>query len=288
MGLRNVKVGKAKPLTSYRKIAYGTWANHGDSSIYTCLECDFTKCLEMIETVKKEQAIVLTPSHFVSQALTYIFVKHPELNCLMRGGRLYQRQHVQIFHQVVVPGAKKGNQRYAGADLTGCVVPEAEHKTIFEVGAILKQEAKKVLKGKSETYEAQKRMFKFMPICLTRFALTLSSFLTYGLNLNLAFLGIPKDPFGTALISNVGVFGSQGAFIPLVPYTRTAVFVAIGRVMDKPVARDEQLAVAAVLPVYFTLDHRCLDGIQLAELEKTFVEALEDPERYLMTPASAQ
>ena len=50
--------------------------------------------------------------------------------------------------------------------------------------------------------------------------LKITSFLSYTFNLDLRWAGIPRDPFGSAMVTNVGSIGLPTALVPLVPYSR--------------------------------------------------------------------
>ncbi|MGA6174046.1 2-oxo acid dehydrogenase subunit E2 [Streptomyces sp. NPDC012600] len=54
----------------------------------------------------------------------------------------------------------------------------------------------------------------------------------------------------------------------------TAVTVGVGRITDRPVVRDGAVAIAPVLPLSLTFDHRVLDGAEAADVLDDLVETL--------------
>jgi pyruvate dehydrogenase E2 component (dihydrolipoamide acetyltransferase) len=108
-----------------------------------------------------------------------------------------------------------------------------------------------------------------------------AAFLTQDLGLDLRRVGIPFDQFGSAMVTNVGMFGLPHGFAPLVPFARTPILATIGAVMDKPVAVDGRVEIRPMLTVGATFDHRLLDGYQAGKLAKRFREVVEDPGRFL-------
>jgi pyruvate dehydrogenase E2 component (dihydrolipoamide acetyltransferase) len=95
---------------------------------------------------------------------------------------------------------------------------------------------------------------------------------------------VPRDPFGSAMVTNVGTFGLPLAFAPLVPFARTPILLTVGTVRDAAVAVDGEARVRPVLPIGATLDHRLLDGADVATLAQRFRAVLADPEAALGPP----
>ncbi|MFE7200186.1 2-oxo acid dehydrogenase subunit E2 [Pseudonocardia alni] len=57
----------------------------------------------------------------------------------------------------------------------------------------------------------------------------------------------------------------------------TAVTIGLGRVTDRPVARDGRVRIVPVLPLSLTFDHRVLDGAAAADVLDDLVSTLEAP-----------
>ena len=129
--------------------------------------------------------------------------------------------------------------------------------------------------------KAQNRLLDKIPTPLIRYFLNISSFLLY--TLNIRFKGLPEDPFGSVMISNLGQMGIDNVFIPLVPYARVSVLIAIGLVKPRPVAtKNREVTVKDILRINYTIDHRYIDGKSLAVMEKMLFLAFKDPERWLL------
>lgn len=80
---------------------------------------------------------------------------------------------------------------------------------------------------------------------------------------------------GTFTISNLGMFGVEAFTAVLNP--PQAAILAVGAIEEQPVARDGQLAVAPLLHMTLTCDHRAIDGADGAEFLRTLRELLEEP-----------
>jgi len=111
--------------------------------------------------------------------------------------------------------------------------------------------------------------------------LDLLSFLSGTLNLDLSALGVPRDPFGSVMVTNIGSLGLEEAYVPLVPYSRVPLLIALGAVKEEAVVENGSIVVAKVVRAFATFDHRVLDGAHAAKMAKTLRRIFDDPEREL-------
>jgi hypothetical protein len=135
--------------------------------------------------------------------------------------------------------------------------------------------------GLTEAVQVQKNLIPKIPNFLIGPFLTLSSFLIYGLNIKLPFLGITEDPFGSYMFSDTASIGAPNAFIPLVPYSRCGFLISVGKVYKKPVVENDEVVIREVLPVSITFDHRLVEGFQMAKMYQLLKSAFENPQKYL-------
>jgi pyruvate dehydrogenase E2 component (dihydrolipoamide acetyltransferase) len=106
------------------------------------------------------------------------------------------------------------------------------------------------------------------------------SYLIYDLDLDLSRLGIVKDEFGSAMVTNVGTFGLAQALAPLVPFSRTPLIVLVGEVTERPVAEGGRVVVRPMVNLGVTFDHRFMDGFHGGAMLQLFRAYLEDPARF--------
>jgi hypothetical protein len=119
-----------------------------------------------------------------------------------------------------------------------------------------------------------------LPRPLLRVGMRLSAWLTSDLNLNLPRLGLPRQAFGAAMITSVGMWGVTTAYSPLASYYRVPVLVLVGAVESRPVARAGSVVVRPMLTVTATFDHRYVDGFQAAQFAAAVREYCVDPAAY--------
>jgi len=277
MGIAGLK--KLKKTSSFRKIAMGTWKNAGDPSVYGLLEIDMHKALPFMKELQEKQKVKVSPLHLVAKALSKVLTDRPEINGIIRFNRIHLRPHVDIFFQVNVPG--KGGDQVKQATLSGVTIRQTEKKSVIDIARELNQTAEDVRDQKKDDLAESQKIMAFVPWCLSRFVLNIFSFLIYDLNLNLTFLGIPKDPFGSVMITNVGSLGIDMAWAPLVPYSKVPMLLALGQIKDSAVVVDGKIEIRPIMKIGVTFDHRFMDGIHAAAMGRHFQNCFNEPQTLL-------
>lgn len=259
----------------FRKIAFGTWTTAGDPSVYGMIEIDMTNALRYMREQEEKHGVKLSPVHLVGKAAAQVLKSRPEINGIIRLGRIYQRTDVDLFFQVNVPGT--GNDKINKSSLSGTVIKKADELSVLDIARALQQKALSIRQGQDKEMTNAISTFKNIPWRMVRFLLHAVSFLNYDLNLNLSFLGIPRDPFGSVMITNVGSLGIEIAWAPLVPYSRVPLLLTLGAIADKPFVVDGKVEVRPVMKIGITFDHRFMDGIHASVMSKHFIECFNDP-----------
>lgn len=86
---------------------------------------------------------------------------------------------------------------------------------------------------------------------------------------------------GTFTITNYGsIAGTFG--VPVINYPQAGI-LGIGRIMNVPVVKDNEVAVGNVLPLSLSVDHRIVDGGDAARFLLTVMGFLKDPVSLLLT-----
>ena len=83
----------------------------------------------------------------------------------------------------------------------------------------------------------------------------------------------------TFTVSNIGAVGG-GHGTPIIPPGTTAI-LSIGRAKAKPIVYDGDLAIAPVMPLSLSYDHRVIDGGQGRRFMTLLMENLEEPALFL-------
>ncbi|MDP1829369.1 MAG: 2-oxo acid dehydrogenase subunit E2 [Archangium sp.] len=255
--------------SSFRRTAASMWSAPKDPSIHGSMDVDATHALAFLEAHRARTGEKLTMTHLVCAATARALAKHPDLNAKVRfGGRLEKRSTVDLFVSV-----STGN----GKDLSGAKIERADALDWSGWTEAIGGRAKQIREGKDPAFEKSRSLFKALPFFLLRPLLWLVDVLTNELHLHLPSQGMPRDPFGSAVITNVGMFGIDTAFAPFVPLGRCPMLLLITEVKDRPWVEEGKLVVKPVLRLCATFDHRIIDGYAAGLLAKEIRAQLEQP-----------
>lgn len=269
---KNIPGLKRSPTSAWRKISLGTWRISGDSSVYGMTEINVGPALKHLEILSQTQNTKLTLTHYVARAIALTFRDHPQINSIVRWGKLYQRSDVDIFLHVAMDTT--------GEDLSGIVIRSLDKKTLLEVGQELNAGVKKLKAHGDPSFNKIKKTIRFVPAFILRHVLDLVGFILYSLNLWSPLLNVNKDPFGSAMVTNIGSLGADFAFTPIPYYSRVPFILSIGAVKKAPWVNPEndQIEVAKLCKIGVTFDHRVIDGVHAANMSKSFKRYMENPE----------
>src|SRR5262249_44835691 len=152
-----------------------------------------------------------------------------------------------------------------------------EKKTILEICDEFEQKVAAVRARKDPALEQTRKTFTLIPFFFLNIFMKILSFFSFTLNLDLRWAGVPKDPFGSAMITNIGTLGLDVAYVPLVPYSRVPILIATGAVKDVAVVDGGAVKVGKMMTVNATFDHRIIDGFHAASMSKTLRAWMERP-----------
>lgn len=256
-------------VSSFRRMAAAMWSRPADPTIFGAMDLDASPLLAFIEDFRARTGQRLTVTHLVSQAVARAFAQHPELNAKVRfGGRLERRTSVDLFVSVSTENGK---------DLSGGRVDHADALDLEGWVTTLEGKAKGIRDGKDPAFQKTRGLFRALPFWVLKPLLWAVDVLTNELHLHLPAQGLPRDPFGTAVITNVGSFGIDTAFAPFVPLGRCPLLLLVNEVKPRPWVENGALVVRPVLRLCGTFDHRIVDGHAAGRLAKAIREALEQP-----------
>ncbi len=275
---------KLKNPSSFRKLAAAMWAPPNDPHIFGFIDIEMSQSLAFIETYNARYSSKVTITHLVIRALSIILAKHPEMNAKIGWSNILLRKSVEIFCQVSTD---------EGKDLSGKKLTEVDKLSLKQVAEHLSTSARSIREGKDTDFERSRGLFQRLPLWGIRLILGLMSFLSNRLNLHLPKLGMPSDPFGSAMVTSVGMFHIDSGFAPFTPIARCPIILTITRVKARPWVVGDQVLPKPILRLCGTFDHRVIDGFHAgqisAELEELFAEIellLTEEEREEMSRAS--
>jgi pyruvate dehydrogenase E2 component (dihydrolipoamide acetyltransferase) len=272
----NVKGRWLRKYTVWRKVSLNTWAQPNNATIYGMLDVDVGALQEFLKAKSEATGVKCTITHAVSRALAMLLRRYPDCNVLVRRRKVWLREEVDIFHQVAMPLDDPSDERKSKADLSGATLRRVDTLSVDQIAGQLRERAEKVRKKQDGQMAKTRSTMLGLPNFLLRLVMGFITWFTYKLNFKLP--GTPRDPFGSAMVTAVGMFGIKLAYAPLVTFTQVPIIVLVGQVEDRPVARAGQVVIRPMCSITATLDHRIIDGFQAGRLAGEMQRLLEQPE----------
>jgi pyruvate/2-oxoglutarate dehydrogenase complex dihydrolipoamide acyltransferase (E2) component len=254
-------------LAGWRRIASAMWSDPDDPQIYGAMEFDATPMLALMDRARAAGHHV-TPTHFVGRAIAHSLHEVPDMNVRIYGGKVIPRETIDVFFITAVSG---------GRELSGVKIERTDEKSVFDIARELAQRSTRMKEGDDPDFARTKRDIARMPHRLLRPAMRLSAWLAGDHDRDVKALGLKRNPFGSAMVTSVGMFGIPQGFAPLARFYRMPLLVLVGEIAPKPWAVDGRVEVRPVLGLTATIDHRYADGWHISQLIKPFKAYLNDP-----------
>jgi pyruvate dehydrogenase E2 component (dihydrolipoamide acetyltransferase) len=252
----------------WRKLAGSSWHAPDDPQFFGDLEIDATALLSYVDELRATTGVRVTITHLVARAVAYGLAQVPELCVRLAHGRIYPRESVDIFFIVSADG---------GRELTGFKIQNADTKSAVRIAAEASCRANQIEAGEDRTLRRGKAFLSALPRGLLRPALNLAAWLTSDLNVDLSRFGMPRQAFGGAMITSVGMWGVTKAYSPLARYYRVPLLVLVGAVRLRPVVIGPEVTARPMLTLTATFDHRYADGSHAARLAEAVQRYCADP-----------
>lgn len=269
--------------TPYRKITLcGGWKNPQDPAIYGYLDVDIQELSTYMDVKRRDTGVRVTVTHAVIRALAIVLKKYPLSNCAVRGRKLWIRDDVDIFAQVAIPVA--GADSDFDADLSGALIRNCDLLAVEEIAIEIGHQARMIRTAQQGQLEDVRELMSRIPPGLLAQYFRFLHLVSYRWNRNYKLLGAPRDPFGSAMVTSMGMFGIELAWAPLVPFSDCPIVIAIGSAMDVPTVINGRIVIRKRLKIGATIDHRVLDGYQGGVLARALRTLLENPALLEMDP----
>ena len=266
---KNVHLLPPRKLSAWRKISLGTWRPNGDSQVYCELMLNAEPALKKIKELNEKSENKITMTHFLGKIMGRVLKEVPDLNAIVRCGNIYPRRDVDIFFHVV----------YEETELSGQVIRNIDTKSMNEIAGELSSGSKAIRSDQDITFKKIKNSWNMIPSFMSRWVLNVIGFLSYQLNINIKGMGVPKDCFGSMMITNIGSLGFSQAFVPLSPYTHTPLVLALGKTQKRAVCDENgQIIAQEQVSLCFTFDHRIMDGARGAKMAKLITTYYQNPD----------
>jgi pyruvate/2-oxoglutarate dehydrogenase complex dihydrolipoamide acyltransferase (E2) component len=259
-------------MSTRRKLAIATWGNPSEGNIYGKLTLDATEALAYLDHLRQTTGEKVTITHLVGKACGEALKKAPTLNGFIRFGAFVPHESIDIAFLVALE---------EGKNLAKAKVCHVDQKSVTDIARELRELAKRLHDGRDAQFKKSQGPVASLPTWLIRPVLWTTGFLTSSLGVSVPPFGLEAFPFGSCIVTSVGMFGVDEGYAPPTPFARVPVYVLVGAVRDMPAAVDGQVVVRKQLTLTTTIDHRFVDGHQAGALARVVREIFEDPWKQL-------
>ncbi|MDX6254151.1 MAG: hypothetical protein QOJ11_485 [Frankiales bacterium] len=257
-----------RAVSGRRRLAIASFRASRDGRIYTRLALDATPILAYVERTRDRAGVQVTITHVVAAALARAIRDVPEVRARVVLGRAVPLEDCAISFTVDVDG---------GADLTPIRVDAADRKTPAEIAAIVRPAVERARSGEDHAHRRGAVWVRRLPWWGLRAGLGVAGFVFSGLG-RPAF-GQSAFPLGAALVSNVGPFGLDEAFLAPMPMARVPLYLAVGAVREAAMVVEGELAVRPQVVLVATGDHRLIDGAHAGKVVAILRDLLTHPDK---------
>jgi pyruvate/2-oxoglutarate dehydrogenase complex dihydrolipoamide acyltransferase (E2) component len=251
-----------------RKLAIATWSAPREGNIYGKLTVDATHAIRYLDHLRQSTGEKVTITHLVGKAVGLALARSPGLNGYIRLGSYVPKDQVDIAFLVAFED---------GGNLAKAKVCDIDKKSVADIARELRELAGKLHEGKDEQFKKSQNPVKLLPMFLLKPLVWTTGFLTSSLGVSVPAFGLEAFPFGSCIITSVGMLGLDEGYVPPTPFARVPLYVLVGALRDAPVVDNGTLVVRKELTLTATLDHRFIDGVQISVLAKIIRGILENP-----------
>lgn len=252
-----------------RKLSIATWSAPSEGNIYGKLVLDATEALKYVAHHREQSGEKVTITHLVGKAVAMAMANAPGLNGVIRFGTYVQRDSVDVAFLVALE---------EGKNLAKAKICDYDRKSVVDAARELRELAERLHSGNDEQFNKSMGPLKWMPTWLIRPVVKLTGYVASVLGWSVPALGVEAYPFGSCIITNVGVFGLDEGYAPPTPFAHVPVYVLMGAIRDAPwVTEDGTIEVRPQITITATIDHRYMDGAQGGVLANTVRRVFADP-----------
>jgi hypothetical protein len=93
--MANLELEPIRRLSTFRRLALGTWRTAYDPSVYGSLTLRMGPALAYIDAFRAATGKRLTITHLMARAVGAVLQRVPDANALLRRGRIYRRKRIR-------------------------------------------------------------------------------------------------------------------------------------------------------------------------------------------------
>jgi pyruvate/2-oxoglutarate dehydrogenase complex dihydrolipoamide acyltransferase (E2) component len=282
----NKPFGKPLAPSKFRRLALGSWNAPNDPTIIGILELNVEKALKHLEELRTQSQEKVTITHYIGKVFAQVMKLHPELNCEVRFGKFYPKTSIDLSFQVAIEDSNENLALSHKHDLSAGLVTHADQKSIIEIAKELNAQARSIRTRNDPAFAGIKKISGVIPGFLMNFSVSVLKWILSTLNLWSPILGIPKNAFGSMMITNVGSLGLDFAVPALFPPANVSCIIAVGAIYKAPVYQTDSNGVVThtklehFIRLCGAFDHRYIDGLHASRVARDIRKYMDHPELF--------
>jgi pyruvate/2-oxoglutarate dehydrogenase complex dihydrolipoamide acyltransferase (E2) component len=255
-------------MNTRRKLAIATWGPPTEGNIYGRIALDTEEVERYLAWLRRTSGEKVTLTAFVGACVARGLAATPSLNGRIWLGRYRPHQTVALSFLVALED---------GGDLGKAKIERADEKGPQGIARELRERADKLQRGKDEAYNKSKGVIRLLPTWILRPMLRWVGWLGGCGGFSIPALGVEPYPFGTAIITSIGMLGIDEGLVPPTPFAHVPLYVCVGAQRRVPAEWNGEVVLRPQVVITATIDHRFVDGYQLATLTKLMRELFANP-----------
>jgi pyruvate/2-oxoglutarate dehydrogenase complex dihydrolipoamide acyltransferase (E2) component len=256
-----------------RKMMIASWDAPSHPEIYGGLKIESSLASQWARQKSEESGVRISMTHMAIKAVGVALRCTPSLNGKIVFDKFVPHESVDIGCLVALDGGKQ---------LAKVKICDADKKSVVEIAEELKTRAGRLRKGEDEEFKKSLQAMKLMPTFVLRYVLKFTAFLAGTLGFDFPAIGAERSPFGSCVLTSIGMLGLEEAYVPFTPFATVPLTVMIGQAKLRPAVDEStgEIVARESLNITATLDHRFVDGSQAGVLAKMVREPFAKPELY--------
>ena len=265
--------GTLERIHPFRRILLYLLPGRNEAVVYFDAYADAEKLVQFLER-QKADSTGADMTHATIAAANIALASTPKMNRFVVGRRLYMRNARWLSFSM----KRKRMDREASISTVKLQMNDGE--TFLDLVGRMNGGIGEERSGKKTRTDKEIDIFNLFPRPILRAGAAALRTLDY-YNL-LPRWYIDGDPLFTSIfIANLGSLGMGPGYHHLFEYGTCPLFIMIGKLEDKVVARNGEVVIRPMLHVRFTYEERIEDGLNARFGIDKFIEVLENPEDYL-------
>lgn len=257
----------------FRRILIHLLPTRGEALVYFDAYADAEKLVAFLDEEKRKDSGA-DMTHVAIAAANIALASTPKMNRFVVGHRLYDRKERWLSFSM------KRKRLDRDAQISTVKLKMIDGETFPELVARMNGGIVEERSGKKTRTDKEIDLFNLFGRPLLTVGVRALKMLDYYNLLPKAY--IDGDPLYTSIfVANLGSLGMGPGYHHLFEYGTCPLFIMVGKLEDRVIARDGQPVVRPMLHVRFTYEERIEDGLNARFGIDKLIEVLENPSPYL-------